>query len=78
MMRKSATKVLQDGKWRVIHQYATYRILHHCRQGVYSWDAGTEMHGWVAVSQHFQQCIGCGASPPEDMEGFVNLLKWEM
>ena len=73
-----ATKILQDGEWRVIRQYKTYRILHHCQKGVYSWDASTKMHDWVAVGRITNHCVACHAVPPEAMSGFINLLEWEM
>ena len=69
-------KVLQYGNWRLVIIWGGYRILHRCKEAAYSWDEPG--YHWAAVSEGFGKCVACETAPPDKLQGFINLLKWEI
>jgi hypothetical protein len=72
------TKVELEEDWSVMYAYGSWRILHYCAQGVFSWDTDTEEKAWTLVGrEEFAMdpvCMACSAEPPDNVLSVSILL----
>jgi hypothetical protein len=74
MPKLSQFGLVRDGEWELIIRHDEYLAIHKCAEGAFSWEKGPQ---WTATERISGACMACGLSPPDTMQGFVELLKWE-
>ena len=81
------TRLLRKGQWQicrkkgVLASRSSFLIMHRCAQMKtnYGIDGMPLTRQWACVRADVEpaMCIACHATPPDEMVGFVKMLKWE-